>query len=371
MLKIIVYLAVHILRFVNLLFKTFKLKNKVTIISRQADEPTLDIKLLNECLCKYGMETVVLTKTLKKSLSGMISYCLHLIEQMYHIATSKVVVLDGYCILVSILPKKEGQKVIQMWHALGAIKKFGWQNTENPDGHGKDFSEAMNMHKNYDYVVTPSSVTGEFFAEAFRADKSTLIYQGLPRIDFLRTEDAAAREKIEKTYPVIKSKINVLYAPTFRKNAALELEKLISEFDFSSFNLIIKKHFLDKGDYSWAEKAGAIVDSQYSSMEWLRICEKVVTDYSALAFEAAVIEKELYIYQPDVTNYEHNVGLNVDLSQEAIGEYVCRTEADLVDKLKQPYEKEAVMAFQRKYIEIDLDNCTQKLCDFIAKLLAE
>ena len=198
-----------------------------------------------------------------------------------------------------------------------------------------------------------------------------MVYYGLPRIDFIRTKDEKKRNEIAGTYPVILEKVNVLYVPTFRKNAELDLVKLVEGFDFAKYNLVVKKHFLDKGDYSWAEAAGAIVDENYSSMEWLRLCEKVITDYSAIAFEAAILDRELYIYQPDVSSYEHNVGLNVDLCEEAIGEYVCKTEKELFVKLAETYKKETVISFRRKYIEIDLEQCTQKICLFIADLLAK
>lgn len=368
---IIVRLAVSVLRFVNFFFRPLPIKEKVTIISRQSDKPTLDIKLLSEELLEEEIKTVVLTKTLDRSFKGIISYCLQMVIQMYHIATSKIVVIDGYCILVSVLPKKKNQKVIQMWHALGAIKKFGWQNIENPDGHSMEVSKAMHMHENYDYVLAPGSVTGEFFAKAFNISKEKIKYYGLPRIDFIRANDVKMQEEIENMYPIIRGKVNILYVPTFRKNAELDLEKLVVGFDFDNYNLIVKKHFLDKGDYSWAEKAGAIVDMKYSSVEWLRICEKVITDYSAMAFEAAIVEKELYIYQPDINMYEQNVGLNVDLYEEAIREYVCRTEKELFEKIREPYNKEAIIAFQKKYVEVDLDNCTKALCSFIGSLLAE
>lgn len=368
---ILIRLAVIVLRFINLFFKPLPIKEKVTIISRQSDKPTLDIQLLKECLEKNKIDTVVLTKTLNKSIAGIISYCLQMVLQMYHIATSKVIVIDGYCILVSVLPKKKNQKVIQMWHALGAIKKFGWQNVENPDGHSREVSEAMNMHKNYDYVLAPGTVTGKFFAEAFRTPEEKIVYYGLPRIDFIMAHDEEKKEEILYTYPKVKEKVNVLYAPTFRKNAELDLEKLIAGFDFEKYNLIVKKHFLDKGDYSWAKEVGAIVDMKYSSVEWLRICDKLITDYSAMAFEAAILERDLYIYQPDVNSYEQNVGLNVDLHTEAIAEYVCKTEGQLFEKIRQPYKREAITMFRDKYIEVELCNCTAKLCDFIAKLLAE
>lgn len=370
MVKRLICVAVQLLRFIYLFFKPLPLRNQVTIISRQSDEPTLDIRLLEECLNKNGIKTRVLTKALKKTFTGVIAYCFQMLQQMYYIATSKVIVIDGYCILVSVLPKKN-QKVIQMWHALGAIKKFGWQNTDSPDGHSRSLSETMNMHKNYDYVLAPGALTGKFFSEAFDVPEEKVVYYGLPRIDFIRSGNENIPRRIEESYPKIKDKKNVLYVPTFRKNAELDLKTLVSGFDFTEFNLIIKKHFLDKGDYSWAERSGAIIDNCYSSMEWLQICEKVITDYSAIAFEAAILDRELYIYQPDVSDYTNNVGLNIDLSKEAIGEYVCKSEKALFDKLKEPYRKEAVITFCKKYIEIDIENCTQKLTVFIKTQLVE
>lgn len=352
-------------------FRPLPLKEKVCIISRQADKPTLDIELLDQELKRQGAETVVLTKTLKKNLKGMLSYSFQMIRQMYHIATSKVIVVDGYCILVSVLPKKKNQQVVQMWHALGAIKKFGWQNVENPDGHGREVAEAMCMHRNYDYVLVPGAQTGKYFAEAFRTPEERVVFYGLPRIDFLRTVDEKQKKEMEERYPEIVSKINILYVPTFRKNAEVELERLVAQFDFAHFNLIIKKHFLDRGDYGWAKEAGAIVDESYSSIEWLRICDKVITDYSAMAFEAAILEKDLYIFQPDVAKYEQNVGLNVEMKQEAIADYVFCEERELLQSMKETYDREKVIAFRKKYIEIELESCTKRLSEFLLTLFAK
>ena len=367
--KVLINTAVLCARFVNLFFKPLRIRDKVVIISRQADEPTLDIRMLNDELVNINIETAVLTKKLNKSIKGMISYMMHLISQMYHINTARVVVLDGYCILVSILPKKQEQAVVQIWHALGAVKKFGWQNIERPDGHSRDVAEAMKMHKNYDYVLAPSNTTGNIFAEAFRVPEDKIVLCGLPRIDFIRSFDEGAKEMVITAYPSIAEKTNVLYVPTFRRNSELSLEKLIAGFDFDEFNLIIKKHFLDKGDYSWAEKAGAIVDTRFSSLEWLRICEKIVTDYSAIAFEAAILDKDIYIYQPDADKYENNVGLNIILKEECISDYVCNTEEDLFEKLKEPYDRDSVIEFRKKYIGINTGDCTGQLCEFITGLM--
>lgn len=367
--RLCVNLAVIILRFVNVFFKPLKLKKKVAIISRQSDTPTMDIEMLDSALKEKGIETVVLCKKLEKSISGGLSYCVMMMRQMHQIATSRVVVIDGYCILVSILPKKKGQSVVQMWHALGAIKKFGWQSVENPDGHSKDVAEAMKMHRNYDHVLAPCKETGRYFAEGFRTPEDRLVYLGLPRIDFIRTPDEDKKAAIFEKYPKAAEKTNVLYVPTFRKNAVLGMEKLVHGFDFESMNLIIKKHFLDKGDYTWAEEAGAIVDMEFSSLDWMKISEKVVTDYSAISFEAAAIDRQLYIYQPDVEKYAANNGLNVDMHKEAIKDYVCETEEELFEALKNPYDMEAIYAFRDKFLDIELDDCTGRLCDFVISLL--
>lgn len=369
--NILGYLAVKTLRGINLLFKPLPVKEKVSVISRQSDKASLDIVLLSTALRRKGIETVILTKTLKKSVVGMLAYSVHLLQQMYHIATSKVILIDGYCMLASILPKKEGQSIVQMWHALGAIKKFGWQNTENPDGHNRKFSEIMNMHGNYDYVLAPGSVTGRFFAEAFRVKDEQLVYCGLPRIDFLKAEDTVLKDRIESQYPSVKEKPTVLYVPTFRKGLELDLQEFVLGFNYEKFNLIIKKHFLDCGNYEWAKEAGAIVDNDYTSLEWLRLSEKVITDYSAMAFEAAVLDRDLYIFQSDVDRYQQKVGLNIDLKREAIGSYVCDDEEILFAKLEEPYDREAVRQFKEKYFEISLENCTQELCHFIIGLIRE
>ena len=97
------------------ILKLLKTQNKVTLISRQSDTISIDFKLLVEELKKANPEikVVVLTKKLGKSWADKVKYFFHMFTQMYHIATSKVVVLDSYCIVISILKHKKELKVIQ------------------------------------------------------------------------------------------------------------------------------------------------------------------------------------------------------------------------------------------------------------------
>ena len=116
--------------FFNIIYFFIKLcptRNKVTFISRQKNTPSIDFILLKTELHKTdpSIKVVILCKRLEKGFKKKILYVFHMFKQMYHIATSKVVVLDSYCITISILKHKKKLKVVQMWHALGSFKKFG------------------------------------------------------------------------------------------------------------------------------------------------------------------------------------------------------------------------------------------------------
>ena len=359
------HLAVWAANIVYLPFRLLKMKNKVSIISRQSDEPTLDIVLLSEELKKQNIENAVLAKRLDKSLFAAVSYAAHMLKQMYHIATSNVIVLDGYCILISVLPKNNNQTVIQMWHSMAAIKKFGWQTIDKQWGSARAVAETMKLHRNYDYAIAPSRITADHFSEAFRIDRDKVKLLGLPRIDYLLEENPEVIKQIYATYPQLHEKINVLYAPTFRKNTSIEITSIIESFDFETFNLVLKKHWLDKTDYSWAEKRGVIIDNEFNSLDWMKVCTKVITDYSAISIEAAIMDKELYFYLADIDDYSLKVGTNVDFKEEAISEYVYEDAATLCKNLSNEYKDSAVQEFKEKFVEIETDDITKDIVTFV------
>ncbi len=150
------------------------------------------------------------------------------------------------------------------------------------------------------------------------------------------------REKVEKIkadYPQTRKRPNVLYAPTFRKNRKIDITELVRNARLDKYNLVVRRHWLDKTDYSWVRDMGVIVDKQYSFFDWLRVCDKVITDYSAAAFEAAILDKELYFYMDDAEEYEKNIGLNIDFTKEAISESVFNDAGVLWDSMDKPYDK--------------------------------
>ena len=99
------------------------------MISRQANRPSLDFLLIKTHILRQNpkIRVVTLCHTLEKRLNAriidLIKYGFHMLKQMYHIATSKVVILDTYCIVISLLKHRKDLQIIQIWHSMGSMKK--------------------------------------------------------------------------------------------------------------------------------------------------------------------------------------------------------------------------------------------------------
>ena len=125
--------------------KLFKARNRIVYLSRQSNDKSMDMKLLELEIKKENpdIEQVFRLKMIPDSLAAQVKYCFSIIGDMYYLATSRVAILDTYSIAVSCLKHKKSLKVVQMWHALGAIKKFGLQSVGAKEGRSEKISNAM------------------------------------------------------------------------------------------------------------------------------------------------------------------------------------------------------------------------------------
>lgn len=352
-------------------------RKKVSIISRESDSRTLDIAMLEAELLKRGVEVKVLSKLLTKEKSlKALGYAGHVLKQEAAILASDVVVLDTYCIPASMLPHKSSTKVVQMWHALGAIKKFGWQTVGKDGGSSEKTARVMRMHNGYDYVVCASDVTADHFCEAFKTDRSKIVKYGLPRIDYIKSVASGDRHeeqlgRILKAYPQLKNeKKTILYAPTFRRGKAVDAQDLIDALGTEDYNIVVKLHPLYRGSAGTVENMpGIIYDDVFSSFDWLAAADIVISDYSSFVIESTLADKPLYIYAYDLEDYETSTGLNMDFRNEPIEPYVFKDADALADAIRKgKYDMDALRAFRDRYIDIDTSNCTAALADFIESL---
>jgi len=369
---VIAKIAVVMFNLIYCFFKFLPLKKRIVFISRQGNSKSDDIILLEKELKKRNkdIDVVVLCKKIESGLKNKLNYLFHMFIQMYYLATSKIIVLDGYCILASILKKRKGSIIVQMWHAMGAFKKFGYSILDQDEGTKKSFALAMKMHNNYDYIFTSSDDTKKYFAEAFNYSVDQLMTMPLPRVDYLTDEKyiKKVRSKVIKTYPFFKKKKTIVYVPTFRKagDDINPINELIRSVDYSKYNLVVKLHPLSNLDI---DDKRVIVDKKFSSIDMMISSDYIITDYSAIVFEASILEKPLFFYCYDYDQYFQKRNFYLDYKKEMPG--IIKTDAKkIVEAIEdENYDLEKIKKFGRKYVSYEKGKCTSNLVDFIFSIM--
>jgi CDP-ribitol ribitolphosphotransferase len=349
-------------------------KRKVVFLSRQTDEPSLDFQMLAEELRAQsrGVEVVTRCRRMRPGWTGRIAYLGEVLAQLRHLADSSVCVVDGYIIPVSVLEHRDELFVVQMWHALGAIKKFGYQALDRPAGRSSSVARAMRMHRNYDLVTCGGPASVPVFAEAFDVDPSLVRPLGLPRVDRMleRARDTFASSPVPEIrslaerFPRLldETTVRVLYAPTFRRDGASEWPSVVDAFATKRFTLLAKPHDLDETQVTGPH----VVDASGTQIaELLPLCDAVVTDYSAVAFEAWALGKPVYFYVHDIEHYRQATGLNFDPEVE-VPESTSRDINDIAELIERgAYNTDAARRLRDAYVPACAHGCTRQIAEAI------
>jgi len=372
MLGTLIKIGTGVLNAVYSIMKIAPVKNRIVFLSRQSNKPSYDIRALDEWFQKQGFETVVLCKEMGHGPAAYAGYMLHMLKQMRCMATSKMVILDTYCIAACLLRHRDELIIAQMWHALGSLKKFSLSILDQAGGRSSGTANIMHMHEQYDIIFTSSEASRSAFAEAFGYDEDALTVMSLPRVDAIldRQRDEKNKEKIRNAYPEIAQggRKVLLYAPTFRKGKDIseDVRRLIDTVDYSRYDLIVKLHPLDAARIAGGQ---AIVDRKFSTMDMLSVCDVVITDYSAVTYEAALKGRPLVFYAFDIGEYIAGRDFYLDYNSEMPGP-VTTSAADVMKVIDaEDWEPDRVRQFADKYIE-KRERCTEEMGQYLLGRMA-
>lgn len=348
-------LLVFGLRLLARLFFIFPVKERVVFMSRQSSKTSLDMRLLINALNRDLSDLEIVTCLTEPETNNALSFIAGTMRQLYYFCTSTVVVVDGYVPAVSIPKKRRATTVIQLWHALGAIKKFGYQCLDTPAGRTSKAAKTACMHKNYDYIIAGGPGAIPAYSEAFGYPEKSILPLGLPRIDYLLDPNPdSERRQIGKTlkdqYDFLhNSKPNILYAPTLRKGDEYKgwLTKALREIAqkySNKVNLLIAGHPLDFDfdinllqEFSWLHFIPSV-----STIDLLELADTVISDYSAVIFEAGLLGKRLEFFTPDIEKYRESPGLNIeprDINETFLKNYFAETGYGVTRKICELIKK--------------------------------
>lgn len=340
--------------------------NKIIFISRQTDYVHIDFQMLKEEIEKRdkGIKMVFMCKRIKKGLLNSICYSFTTIKQMYHLATSKVAIIDSYCIPVCILNHKKSLFVLQIWHSIGKIKQSGYQTLDTPSGRSKKLAKIMCMHKNYDKIIAGGEAFDKFYELGFNVNKDILLHYGLPRIDYLLNNEKRLKKEIYEKYPEFKNKKIVYYVPTFRTYDIDGPEKMMKEYEKEDFILIVRGHPNQKLNIDYSKVYECM---EFKSTELLTISDYVITDYSSICLEAAILNKKVLFYVYDHEKYMSENGINLDAYKILP---TCSSK-DIKELFKiindNKYDNKSYQDFRKKYLPKELGKSTKLIVDYIMK----
>lgn len=350
----------------NCIYSIFKLlptnSNKVLFLSRQSNKPSIDFRMIVSQLEEdRDVKIIMMTKRIEKRIKDVLFKNVPLfLRQMYHLATSKVCIVDGYNITVSVLKHKKSLIIFQIWHSLGAVKKFGYLALKTP--YQQMIAKELKMHKNYSYIIAPSMEIKKYFKQCFGYKEDHFLLGTLPRIEYLKTHHRVNKEKIYRKYPQFRNKKIVLYAPTFRTQGTDRTQEIIDAFQNSKYLFILKVHPNTKTKY---RISNCVYDCrEFSTLQLLSVADYVITDYSGISLEAASLKKPVYIYGYDFEDYQKDPGMNYDLKKE-FGKYFFKDAHALYECIAhEKYDKQVVIDYFNKYV-VQTQDVTQKLVDLI------
>ncbi|MDE6413180.1 MAG: CDP-glycerol glycerophosphotransferase family protein, partial [Eubacterium sp.] len=359
--------VVNILKIIaNFIYGIFKLfpvkKNKVLFLSRQSNKITLDYKMIIDELEQYpSIKMVTVLNRTKRSFMGFIKFIFVQLISMYHLATSSVCLMDSYWPAVSVLNHKSSLTVIQIWHASGKIKKSGYQTLDLPYGRKKKIADIMSMHHNYDVIIAGGEALNNYYCESFNVSEDKLFNVGLPRLDHLIDIKDSAREKLLEFHPECAGKKIIFYAPTFRKGELFDCSELCKVFDREDYILFVKPH----SNQRIAEGLNIDTCHDMSSMTLIAACDYLITDYSAIAFEAAAIKTKTLFYLHDYEKYVKYNGLNIDPAIEMPECTYFSAEELANDIFEDKYDSHSMESFADQYLPTDLGHSTKKISSLI------
>ncbi len=341
--------------------------DRILFLSRQSSEIPLDFAMIRDELARRGSyDMVFICDRLGDGLGSKAAFAGDTLKAIRLMATSKVMVLDSYSIPVCVLPHKSSQTVIQIWHAIGKIKQSGYQTLGKVSGRDEKTARILHMHENYDIVIAGGEAWNKAYCASFNITEDKLRNVGLPRIDYLLSTKESNRERVLAAYPEFADKTVILYAPTFRRGWDLEWESLAEQFDRDEYAFVIKPHpnqalQIDPEKYYEC--------SEFTSLEILSAADYLITDFSAIAVEAAAMNVNTYYYIFDKDRYLANNGLNLDI-EEVMPACAFRDGKALAGAIQQgTYPAEEFSEYRRKYLPGELGHSTEKIVDLIEEAI--
>ncbi len=291
----------------------------------------------------------------------------HSLKYFYYLATSKYFVNnvnfnDHYT-------KRKGQIEIQTMHGT-PLKTVGLDvhsDFKTPES----IDKYINRCSRWDYLTVQSDFVAEISKGSYRFMKEFLKF-GYPRTDILYTKNNAKDiEDIKKRMGLPLDKKIILYAPTWRGENKDDLMldiKSLKESLSDEYILILRLHHFVSKNIVKPNDDDFIYDlSEYGSIEELYLISDIlITDYSSVMFDYAILNRPIILFTYDYEEYKNKLrGVYVDIEEESPGKivYTSKELEEAIININQIEEetKDLRRKFQEKFLQYESKDSSKKI----------
>ena len=289
------------------------------------------------------------------------------------LVSARKLVIDNYFAVLGALPKNDKSETIQVWHANGAIKQFGYEDASN---RARPLTDKKRFEKVYDFTdsyVVGSKQMQTIFEQSFEAKEKKFLPFGIARTDVFFDKKLMAQKRVEirQQFEISESKKVIVYAPTYRSGELsnelqLDLELLRRDHSEDSV-LLIKRHpRLNDTDLFLNDDFVKVIPNTTVLTDFYPAIDVLISDYSSIPFEISLLPtvKKMLFFCYDEKEYELQQGLQQNWQTMLPGPIVA-TSASLSEELKSVPYKANYEGYNKTWNTYTTGNAVKQLADYL------
>lgn len=307
------------------------------------------------------------------------------IPYFYYMSKAKYWIIN--CKMPTYICKKDDQIYLQTWHGT-PLKRLA---------HDIDVSEDTTFYRSqvtyeqmcqsydidvarYNYMISPNAFCTEIFPHAFGINQDKLVETGYPRNDKIVNATSQDILQIKKRFGIPEHKKVILYAPTWRDNSyvatgyTFELKAdfhIWKEILQGDYIVLFKPHYLIINQY---EKDDSLKDFLYSIPadvdinDLYVISDLLITDYSSVFFDYAILKRPIYFYMYDIEEYAKDLrGFYLDIYKELPGK-IYTEEKNMLEAIRNGvYDASLMKEFNQRFNNLDDGKASLRVVDLLYK----
>jgi CDP-glycerol glycerophosphotransferase (TagB/SpsB family) len=313
----------------------------------------------------------------KSSFGGKLGFLWFMAKAGHHLATSKYFLVDDYFFPIYVITPRRNTQIVQLWHAAGAFKKFGYSTLDKDYGPSEEYLKHVKIHSNYSLALVSSTEVVPHFAEAFNMPPERILPLGIPRTDyfFLVEEHERIKLKFAQLYPQLKGKKLILYAPTFRGKSygrepfhcpidTAELYRTLGQ----DYAFIVHLHpYLKDTELVVTGPSSFVyrIEDEFDIQELMILADILITDYSSVIFDYSLLGKPMAFFATDLDEYLAERDFYYDYRTLIPGPLFTDVKELASWIMGGDFDLEAVARFRDRFFDVADGQASRRVVDYI------